>query len=126
MPQMDSGTRLAADRTRLAYERTMMAWVRTATSLITFGFSIYKFFQIEIAKSTPGNEGVLGSANFALLMIAIGLVALLMATLENRHDMKVLNAEFPNIHIRRSLARILAALVSILGIMALIAVILKK
>ena len=105
----------------------MMAWVRTATSLITFGFSIYKFFQIEIAKSTLRNgEGVLGSANFALLMIAIGLVALLMATLENRHDLKVLNAEYPNIYFRRSLARILAALVSILGILALIAVILKK
>jgi putative membrane protein len=104
----------------------MMAWVRTGTSLITFGFSIYKFFQIEIAKSTARAEGLFGSANFALLMIAIGLVALLMATLENRHDLKVLNAEYPNIHFRRSLARILAALVSILGILALIAVILRK
>ena len=35
---------LALDRTRLAYERTLMAWVRTATSLISFGFTIYKFF----------------------------------------------------------------------------------
>jgi uncharacterized membrane protein YidH (DUF202 family) len=25
----------------------MMSWIRTATSLITFGFSIYKFFQLE-------------------------------------------------------------------------------
>ncbi len=40
-------TRLAVDRTRLAFERTMMAWVRTATSLITFGFTVYKFFQLE-------------------------------------------------------------------------------
>jgi uncharacterized membrane protein YidH (DUF202 family) len=37
--------RLAVDRTRLAYERTMMAWVRTATSMISFGFTIHKFFQ---------------------------------------------------------------------------------
>ena len=44
----DTGTRLAIDRTRLAYERTMMAWIRTATSLITFGFSVYKFFQLDI------------------------------------------------------------------------------
>jgi putative membrane protein len=47
---LDTSTRLAYDRTRLAYENTMMAWVRTATSLITFGFSIYKFFQFDIKR----------------------------------------------------------------------------
>jgi putative membrane protein len=32
--------------TRLAYEeRTLMAWVRTATSLISFGFTIFNFFR---------------------------------------------------------------------------------
>ena len=45
--RLDIATKLAFDRTRAAYERTMMAWIRTATSLITFGFTIYKFFQIE-------------------------------------------------------------------------------
>jgi putative membrane protein len=45
--ELDISTILAYDRTRLAYENTMMSWVRTATSLITFGFSVYKFFQIE-------------------------------------------------------------------------------
>jgi len=47
---VDTSTRLAYDRTRLAYENTMMAWVRTATSLITFGFSVYKFFQFDIKR----------------------------------------------------------------------------
>ena len=46
-------TRLALERTRGAYERTLMAWVRTGTSLITFGFAVYKFFQLEIAGITP-------------------------------------------------------------------------
>lgn len=45
---LDISTKLAVDRTRMAYDRTMMSWIRTATSLITFGFSIYKFFQIEV------------------------------------------------------------------------------
>jgi putative membrane protein len=126
MAQADSSTRLAAERTRLAYERTMMAWTRTATSLITFGFTIYKFFQIETARSTPRTEGLFGSANFALLMITIGLVALLMATLENRRDVKNLKAEYPDVHHPRSLAQIMAALISILGIVALAAVILRE
>ena len=42
---LPAATRLAVDRTRLAYERTLMAWTRTATSLISFGFTIYKFFE---------------------------------------------------------------------------------
>jgi hypothetical protein len=46
-------------------------------------------------------------------MIAIGLVTLLIATLEHRRDLNALKAEYPQIP--RSLARILAALVSILG-----------
>ena len=59
MNQADRSVNLAADRTRLAYERTMMAWTRTATSLSTFGFTIYKFFQIELGKLHAGQEGPL-------------------------------------------------------------------
>ena len=36
---------LALDRSRLASERTLMAWVRTAMSMVTFGFTIYKFLR---------------------------------------------------------------------------------
>ena len=37
---------LALDRNKLAAERTLMAWVRTALSMISFGFTIYKFLQV--------------------------------------------------------------------------------
>jgi hypothetical protein len=37
---------LSMERTRLAYERTMMAGIRIGVSLISFGFSIFNFFQI--------------------------------------------------------------------------------
>jgi uncharacterized membrane protein YidH (DUF202 family) len=29
----------------------VMAWVRTGTSMIKFGFTIYKFFQMELMKT---------------------------------------------------------------------------
>ena len=45
-PGGSSANEMAVDRTRMAHERTLMAWVRTATSLISFGFSIYKFADI--------------------------------------------------------------------------------
>ena len=58
--RMDTGTRLAVDRTRLAYERTLMAWIRTAVSMITFGFTIYKFFQFELRDRPVPSGSVLG------------------------------------------------------------------
>jgi uncharacterized protein DUF2490/uncharacterized protein DUF202 len=58
---------LALDRTRLAHDRTLMAWVRTATSLISFGFTIYKFFQYLHEKGEASPERYLiGPREFAL------------------------------------------------------------
>ena len=36
-------TDLATTRTLMAADRTLMAWTRTALSMISFGFTIYKF-----------------------------------------------------------------------------------
>ena len=36
---------LAIERTIMAAERTLMSWTRTSISLISFGFTIYKFLQ---------------------------------------------------------------------------------
>ncbi len=121
---LDVGTRLAVDRTRLAYERTLMAWVRTATSLISFGFTIYKFFQFELKDRPPSPEPLIGARGFALIMIATGLVALLLSTLEHRRSMRAMRAEFG--HVPASTAAIVAALISLLGILAFIAVVLHS
>lgn len=113
-------TKLAADRTRLAHERTLMAWIRTATSLITFGFTIYKFFQIEAGAGKQ--DLAISATEFSVLMIVFGLVSLLMATVQHWRDVNALRAEYPET--RRSLAVLLAALISVLGIFALITVLL--
>ena len=122
-PALDVSTRLAFDRTRVAYERTMMAWIRTATSLITFGFSIYKFFQIEVPP--PGRQNrVIGPHGFALILVSIGLFSLILATLEYRQNIRTLGAEFAGQ--RRSLAVMVAALISMLGILALVVIIFRQ
>ena len=113
-------TKLALDRTRLAHERTLMAWVRTATSLISFGFTIYKFFQFLREGRAPATEGLLGSRGFALLMIGIGVTALLLATLQHRRDRQSLQAEYGPVPY--SLAQVVAALVGVLGAFGLISV----
>ena len=93
MTAADAGTRLALDRTRLAHERTLMAWVRTAMSLISFGFTIYKFFQY-MREDAPAetHRQLLGPRGYALVVIGLGIGALVAATIEHRHQMRALHA----------------------------------
>jgi putative membrane protein len=121
--EMDTSTRLAFVRTRAAFERTMLSWIRTATSLITFGFSIYKFFQLE----APGREQqnrLIGPREFAFMLVTIGLVSLLLATLQNRQNIRALGAQYAGK--QRSLTVVVAALISILGFLALTAMIFRQ
>ena len=122
-PGLDLSTKLAFDRTWVAYERTMLAWVRTATSLITFGFSVYKFFQIVRAEGGPTNH-LIGARQFGLLLVSIGLASLALATVEYRQNIRRLGAQYEGRP--RSLAVIVAALISILGIVALSAMIFRQ
>src|SRR5262244_549869 len=102
-----------------------MAWVRTATSLISFGFTIYKFFQFLREQNEVAHPAhLLGPRQFALLMILTGLVALVLATVQHRQDMKTLRAHYPEFPY--SLATITAILVAGLGFMGLFAVIFRQ
>jgi putative membrane protein len=122
---LPSSTELALDRTFLAHDRTLMAWVRTATSLISFGFTIYKFFQYLREQEGLEPDGrVLDPRRFGMLMISIGLVALLLATLQELRLRKKLRRVYPEAGF--PLAMIMAAFISLLGILALIAVILRQ
>jgi putative membrane protein len=121
--ELPPNTRLALDRTRLAYERTLMAWIRTAASLISFGFTIFKFFQyLRQGRNIP-SEGLLGPRGFALLMIGIGLTALLFATIDHRHHMQAMRAEYGPVPY--STSAVVALLVAALGILGLISVLLR-
>jgi putative membrane protein len=122
-PALPDATRLALDRTRLAADRTLLAWVRTSTSLISFGFTIYKFFQYLRESEKLPATGLLGPRGFGLLMIGIGVIVLAIATIQHRRDMHELRAQYG--HLPVSLATILAALIASLGFLGLIAVIFR-
>ena len=121
---MDTATRLAIDRTRLAHERTLMAWVRTAVSMITFGFTLYKFFQFEVPGRPPIERSLLGPRGFALIMIAIGVLALLVSTIQHRWTLRALRVEYGNAG-PLSVATLVAGLFAVLGLIALASVILR-
>jgi putative membrane protein len=122
---MADSTSLAVRRTQLAFERTMMAWVRTATSLITFGFSFYKFFQFE-ADTGGVSKALIGPRIFALAMISLGTIVLILATVQQRMNLLSLRTQYPGVHIPPfSLAGITASLMILLGTVALLAVIFR-
>lgn len=77
-----SNTDLAFARTALAYERTLMAWIRTAISLISFGFTIYKFFQ-EWRRTEQPVQTIFTPRIVGMIMILFGLIGLLFASLQH-------------------------------------------
>jgi putative membrane protein len=128
-PEADAGfpdaTRLAVDRTRLAHERTLMAWVRTATSMISFGFTVYKFFQeMRDRQGVSPAHRLFSPREFALFLITLAVASLVLATLQHRYEMKALEEQYGKL--RYSLSVGLAALVSLFGILALVAVVFRQ
>jgi inner membrane protein YidH len=111
---------LALERTYLAHERTLMAWTRTATSLITFGFTLFKFFEYlhERGEAARGPQ-LLGARTFGLIMIGIGVFTLVVASLQHALQMRRLRGHYLNPPL--SLALVLASLIAGLGLLGLIA-----
>lgn len=119
---LETSTLLAYERTRVAYENTMLAWIRTGTSLITFGFAVYKFFQIEL----PGNAvgaALIGPRGFGSILIGTGLLSLLLGMAEHRLSLGRLRMQYPDMP--RSMSTIVAPIIAVLGAFALLAVILR-
>jgi len=116
-------TDLAFERTRIAAERTLMAWIRTSLSLISFGFTIYKFLQ-ELAKGEKLTLQDNGPRNFGLALIFLGTVALIVASIQHVSLMKELrkHASSPP---KTSLALIVAITISILGGLAFFSILVR-
>jgi uncharacterized membrane protein YidH (DUF202 family) len=117
---------LAAERTCLAYERTMLAYVRTGTSMIAFGFGLYKFFMFAEQQQTPEMRAthILGPRSFGMLMIAVGLVVLAVAVLLFRGRIRQLQAQSDGPPF--SPATVLATLVSMVGSIAFLAALYRQ
>ena len=94
-------------------------------SLITFGFTIYKFFEeFHKAEQVARTSGLIGAREFGTIMISIGVVAVLLATIPARAVMHKLRAQDPELPY--SLAAAVALLVSLLGIIALLAIFFRQ
>ena len=121
--QLDTGTRLAYERTFLAHEGTQMAWIRTALSLISFGFTISKFFELlhdKMGESAPA----LGAKTVGIVMIFMGLLSLIMGTFHHWRALKRLRAQCPDLP--NSTSWVTALLLALLGLAALAGAIIRN
>ncbi len=76
-------TELALRRTVFAADRTLLAWVRTSLSLMTFGFSIYKFFEyLEESGAVSGDWQPTGPRRFGMALVTVSTVLLVWQTLQ--------------------------------------------
>lgn len=122
---LDTATRLAIERTRVAYERTVMSSVRTAASLITFGFTIYKFFQFEVPGKPPRSlaADLLGPRELGITMIIMGLASLLFGWIEYQRDVKSLRVLYPEMP--NSTSGVITAMIAVLGVVLLIVTVIR-
>ena len=91
----DERTALAVTRTLVALDRTLMAWVRTATSLISFGFTIYKFFQsLQDADQAARVHRLMGPRGVGMVMIGLGVGSLVVATIDYERQLRQIHTQY--------------------------------
>ena len=85
-------TDIAMTRTRMAAERTLMAWIRTSLSMISFGFTILKFFEyLQRSQGPLGQFHGERARHFGLVLISLGTLILIPAIFQNHGLMKKLS-----------------------------------
>jgi putative membrane protein len=112
---------LATERTRMAADRTLMGWTRTALSMISFGFTIYKFLDSiqpkELASQTmrPHAPRAVG-----LTLLSIGVFSLVIACLQHWQYVKKLKSDQP--YRPWDLGLVVAGLIGLLGLTMIVSI----
>jgi putative membrane protein len=120
---LDTATRLAFENAYLAYENTRMSWVRTALGMISFGFTIAKFFEL-VREKQGAHSTLLDPPTVGILMIVIGLLALALSGLQHARGVKALREQCPSLP-KLSVASTTATAIWLLGVLALLGAILR-
>ena len=105
---------LAYERTILAQERTLMASIRTSVSLISFGFTIAKFFQdLKASEALKGISNI-SSRNVGFWLVFIGTAYIFLFSIQHQFILHSLRVK--GVQKRISYTFILAIVIGILGL----------
>jgi putative membrane protein len=88
-------TDLAIMRTVMAADRSLMAWNRTGLSMLSFGFTLYKFLlyvQQDISKAVLHSQG---PRHLGVFLIGLGTACMVSGLIEYYNRLKKLGKESP-------------------------------
>lgn len=110
-------TDLAVERSAMAAGRTLMGWVRTSLSMISFGFTIYKFLQ-----AAGHGASANGPRRLGLFLIAMGVISVLLGSVEYHQTLTRLN-KLSSRHMRTlNTTLVVGILIGLLGLFLFITI----
>jgi putative membrane protein len=115
---------LGVARTLMAADRTLMAWIRTGLSMLSFGFTIYKFL-LYVRESL--SEDVLrpqGPRRFGLVLIGLGTACMIFGLIDYSRLFKRLGEACDRSP--WSFAFILGVISTLLGLFLLITILIHR
>lgn len=81
-------TDMATVRTLMAADRTLMAWIRTSLSMLSFGFTIYKFLLYVRESLSHGAVQAQGPRRFAIVLLSLSTLSMLFGLIDYRGTLK--------------------------------------
>ena len=115
-------TDLAVERTVMGAGRTLMAWIRTALSMISFGFTIYKFMQAAVQGSGKDVMQAMGPRRLGLFLIALGVTSVILGSVEYYHAIQRLNRMSATPYKALNFSFIVGILIGLLGLFLFITI----
>lgn len=122
--QAKDNTEMAVTRTVMAADRSLMAWVRTGLSLISFGFTIYKFLDYsreQLMASGKVLHGISSPKVVGLFMIGMGILSLIFGIIENMTTVKALRGRYGDRRIQYAL--FMAVVITLFGIIIFLGIV---
>jgi putative membrane protein len=75
-------TDMATVRTLMAADRTLMAWIRTSLSMLSFGFTVYKFLLYVRESLSDHILRAQGPRRFGIVLITLGTMSMLFGLID--------------------------------------------